>query len=506
MTYDYRKKWLAMLSVILLAFAGFTDYMIVATALPKIQSEFHMTITHLQWVLNIYILALCSFMVIIGHLGDMYGKKRMFYLVVTVFGVASIGAAYAPSGNWLIAYRGIQGIMAAGLFPLSATLIASAFPPNEQGKALAWYGSLTGIAITIGPVIGGAIITYLNWRWIFLINVPIILVGFIFAGIFLRDLPETTKKEKIDFKGFVLLVAGICSLVYGIIYGEELNWHGTGYVLYILAGLVLLISLYFVEKNEQSPIIDFNFFKHPSFLSSATTCFVTGAVVAYALFINPLFLHNIQGDSPMQVGLLLFAISFMIVVCSPIIGKFIDRTGPKIILFYGSIFMLLASIMQQLFNVNSPNWYLILTYIVLGTGWSSVNSSSATAAVAATTPDRAGNATGSAWTLFNVGSAIGLALCVVVFHMIEKAKLIADLKTAGIALNPQHLEVVKTLIADPDKAKQALASLGVNNAHEIFPLFKQSFVSGLQVSSWVLIALAALGILVNAYALRKKIN
>ena len=198
---DYSKKWLAFIGIAMLSFGCYLDYTVVNVALPTIQQELQTNLSSLQWVMNIYFLALCVLATIMGRLGDLFGRRRFFYIGITVFAIASIIAGLSPTINWLILGRLLQGIGAAIVLPLGPSLLPQSFPEKERGKAIAWLGSMGGLALALGPVLGGVIVTYWSWRWIFFINIPIIILGFLFCLKSINETIITQQSLELDWKG-----------------------------------------------------------------------------------------------------------------------------------------------------------------------------------------------------------------------------------------------------------------------------------------------------------------
>src|SRR3990167_6279625 len=193
--YNYPHKWRSFIGIALLSFGCYLDYTIVNVALPTIQQQLHANLVTLQWVMNIYFLALCVLATVMGRCGDIYGRRRLFYTGVFIFAIASVLAGCAYNIHWLIIGRLLQGIGAAIVFPLGPSLLPQSFPEKDRGKAIAWFGSVGGIALALGPVLGGLIVSYFGWRWIFFINIPLIFLGFIFC---FSVIQESKSAEKTD--------------------------------------------------------------------------------------------------------------------------------------------------------------------------------------------------------------------------------------------------------------------------------------------------------------------
>ena len=190
-------RWWALAGLSILSFTAFLDFTIVATALPFIQKDLHASVLNLQWVTNIFAMVLCMVMIVMGKLGDMLGRRKVFYFGFGLFAIAAIGAGISPNIEYLIFFRAIQGFSAAIIFTLGIALVPQEFPPEEHTKAIGVFGACNGIGLAIGPFIGGVLITYLNWRWVFFINLPIIIIGISLCAFSLKE-SDKQKDVKID--------------------------------------------------------------------------------------------------------------------------------------------------------------------------------------------------------------------------------------------------------------------------------------------------------------------
>ncbi|HYF98086.1 MAG TPA: MFS transporter, partial [Coxiellaceae bacterium] len=229
------KKWWVLLGVSIASFLGCIDFTIVNTALPAIQDGFNATMTELQWVINMFILALCSFMVVMGRLADIYGRRQILYIGMFVFGLSSLGAGLSPSVQWLIFFRLIQGISCAILYTATGAIVSNTFPPNERGKAIGILFGVNGLGLAVGPIFGGIIVSILSWRWVFLINLPLIIISLLIC---FASLTESLNKEhgaQIDWLGLTALILSLSTLVAGV---TEFNALCVRY-----ASLLLLIAL-----------------------------------------------------------------------------------------------------------------------------------------------------------------------------------------------------------------------------------------------------------------------
>lgn len=417
--YDYSKKWLAFIGIALLSFACYLDYTVVNVAIPTILQDMHTQLTSLQWVMNIYFLTLCVLATIMGRLGDLFGRRLLFYLGAGLFAIASILAGLSTSMHWLIFGRLLQGIGAAIILPLGPSLLPQLFPENERGRAIAWFGSIGGLALALGPVLGGAIVTYWNWRWIFFINLPIILIGYLFCFHSVQEFRSKQQLLKIDWKGMLLLALAMGGLVLSLIHSQTFGWMDPLTLIYLVIGIVTSIALVSVERGQENPLIDFNDFSNLLFYSGALLCFLAGVLSAVALFFDPLYLQLIRHQSPQAAGLVLFAIPVAVFVVAFVVHSLIARLGIINTIIVGLVLSLLSALLQVFFVSTTPLWYVILAFIVLGSMWAMGNTLPIIAAQTSVSPNRASVATGTMVTMFNIGGSIGLALAVVIYQFLN---------------------------------------------------------------------------------------
>lgn len=408
-------KYAAFIGIALLSFGCYLDYTIINIALPTLEQTFNADVTQLQWVMNVYFLALCIFAILMGRMADLWGMRLFFYLGAAIFTVASLIAGLAPNISWLIIGRLLQGIGAAIVFPVGLSLLPYSFPENERSKAIAYLASLGGIALAIGPILGGMIVAHWGWRWIFLINIPLAIVGYLFCFISIKEIGTLKQKTTLDWQGALVLGIALASLLFGLApsHGssgpQEINW------LYGLAGLVFLVLFVFIERKQTNPLIYFSDFKKPLFSSGSLLIFSAGMFSAVLLFFMPLYLEIEREFSIQKSAWILFfipaAVFFVALVTDKIIATF--HILNTILLAFG--LALLAFILQLFFAKDTSLIIVALSFLLLGSMWALSNTAPIVAAQSSVPQERAAAATGVMVTLFNMGGAVGLALAVTLY-------------------------------------------------------------------------------------------
>ena len=496
MSNPYARKWSAFIGIVLLSFGCYLDYTVVNIALPTIQRELQADLTQLQWVMNIYFLALCILATIMGQCGDLYGRRRMFFLGVFIFAVASLLAGFASNMHWLILGRLLQGVGAAIVFPLGPSLLPEAFPENERSKAIAWFGSLGGVSLALGPVLGGLIVSHYGWRWIFFINIPIIVLGFLFCIGSVKESTTFSDKLKLDYKGMLALAVTMGGIVMSLLHSASAGWANSVTLSYLLIGILAGVVLFKVEKNIENPVLDFNDFKKLMFYSGSVLIFLSGVLSAVVLFFDPLFLQIIRGESVQLSGLMLFAIPATVLCVAIFVSWLIQKIGVVNTLILGLPCGIIACVLHAFFSETISLAYVIIAFIGLGVMWAIGNTASIIAAQMAVSPERKSVATGTIVTLFNIGGSIGLAVAIAIYHVGATNALKQKIGSFGV----DNIERIKLFIGNPADLLQGHISFVL---HQVFnTAFLQGF-SAVMWSLFVLVFVALLSVLGWSLAARR---
>ncbi|MCX7124166.1 MAG: MFS transporter, partial [Gammaproteobacteria bacterium] len=365
---NYPNRWRAFIGITLLSFGCYLDYTIVNVALPTIQAQLHANLSTLQWVMNIYFLALCVLATIMGRCGDLYGRRRVFYIGVFIFAIASVLAGCAANIAELIIGRLLQGVGAAIVFPLGPSLLPQFFPESDRSKAIAWFGSIGGIALALGPVLGGLIVSYFGWRWIFFINIPLVLIGFLFCFSVITE-SASINKQRLDWLGVFLLAFAIIGVVLSLIHGQEYGWNNSFSPLCLIIGIISGIFLVKVETKKENSLIDFKDFKNLLFFSGVPLVFLAGVLSSVGLFFDPLYLQVIRAESPKFSGLVLFAIPVAVFGVAFLVSKLIYLCGLINTVLIGLLLGAVACLMQVFFTDSTSLVFILISFFILGSMW-----------------------------------------------------------------------------------------------------------------------------------------
>ncbi len=335
-TFDDGYKWRVLFSVIFGTFMSILDNTVVNVALATLQKDFGASISHTQGVVTYYALSLGIVIPIAGFLADRFGIKRIYVISLVAFTTASALCGLAPSLNTLILFRILQGLGGGALLPLGTAMLFTAFPPNERGLALSVFGVPSLVAPALGPTLGGFLVEYVDWRFIFYINLPIGIVGAVIASRNLRERKSATR-ARFDLPGFILSAVGFGSLLYGLSHAATDGWTSGTVLGFLGLGIGALIAFTVVELRSPHPLLNVRFYQKPIYLLASAVGWVSVVALFGATFLLPLYFQTLRGRTPFQTGLLLLPQAAAAVIAIQISGRLYDRIGPRYVVTAGLI-------------------------------------------------------------------------------------------------------------------------------------------------------------------------
>jgi EmrB/QacA subfamily drug resistance transporter len=386
------------------------DITAVNVALPGIATDFHADISGLQWTVDAYTVAMASLLMFAGSLADRIGRMRVFVVGLSVFAVASLMCSLAPTVGALVAFRALQGVGASMLNPVAMSIITNTFTgPRERAQAVGVWGAIFGVSMALGPVVGGALVSTIGWRTIFLINIPL---GMTAIGLTLRFVPESKAPapRRFDPVGQALVLVLWASLTFGIIEAPVRGWTSPAIVVALVLAALVLVALVLYEPRRAEPLIDLRFFRSAPFSSSIVISVAAFATFGGFLFLNTLYLQQVRGLSPIDAGLATVPMAIMTVVMSPLSGRVVGRAGPRVPLAIAGIGLILGCVMLTGLDRETPLGWLIASYAVFGVGFGFVNAPITNAAVSGMPRAQAGVAAAIATTSRQVGQTLGVAI------------------------------------------------------------------------------------------------
>jgi EmrB/QacA subfamily drug resistance transporter len=386
------------------------DITVVNVALPSIGQELHAGVSGLQWTIDAYTVVLASLLMFSGSMADRLGRKRTFVAGLAVFSVASLLCSLAPSVGTLVAFRVLQAVGASMLTPVAMSIITNTFTdPRERAQAVGIWGAVFGLSMALGPIVGGAAVSSVDWRAIFWINLPVGLAAIILT---LRFVPESRapRPRRFDGVGQLLVVVLLVTLTFAIIEAPSRGWSSPVILASFTASGAALAALLLYEPRREEPLIDLRFFRSVPFASSIVICVAAFAAFGGFLFLNTLNLQEGRGLSPLQAGLATVPMALMTVVASPLSGRLVGRHGPRVPLVISGVCLVTAGAALTAVGPATPLPWLLATYVVFGLGFGFVNAPITNAAVSGMPRAQAGVAAAIATTSRQVGQTLGVAV------------------------------------------------------------------------------------------------
>ena len=390
------------------------DNLVVTTALPVIRKDLHATLQGLEWTVNAYTLTFAVLLLTGAALGDRFGRRLLFTIGIGLFTAASAGAALAPSIGALDAARAIQGIGGAIVTPLTLTLLSAAVPAERRGLALGAWGGIGGLAVAIGPLVGGAVVSGLSWQWIFWLNVPL---GLVLMPLAWRNLTESRgPSRRLDLPGLGLASAGLFGIVWGLVRGNPVGWSSTEVVTSLVAGAVVVALFVLWELRTATPMLPMRFFRNRVFaLTNAASLFMFFGMFG-SIFLLAQFFQTVQGYSPLQAGLRILPWTAMPIFVAPIAGALSDRIGGHRLM--GAGLALQAIGLGWIAAISSPTMpysAIVAPFFISGIGMALFFAPVANVVLSSVRPEEEGQASGANNAIRELGGVFGVAVLASVF-------------------------------------------------------------------------------------------
>jgi len=395
------------------------DNTVLNIALPTIQSDLNATAGELVWAIDSYILAFAALLFTWGALGDRYGRKRILVIGLIIFGLASAASAFATSPGMLIGFRAVMGVGGAAVMPTTLAIITVVFPPHERGKAIGAWAGAVGAAVALGPVLGGLLLQHPEWfSWItgndwgavFLINVPIVIIGLI--GIW-RIVPETRdpNPRKLDLIGLMLSVVGLTLLIYGIIHASStLSWTDPGVVLPMLAGIGVLAIFLWYEARSDHKSFDVSLFRNRGYAVSLAAVTLAFFALSGITFTLPFYLQILRGFDTLTAGLCFVPFAVGQIIAAPRSAAMVLKFGYRAVMTTGLVLVALSLIGLLFIQLDTPVWVILVVFFIFGFGMGNVIAPASTVMQNVLPLARAGAGSAVQNTVRQVGGALGVAI------------------------------------------------------------------------------------------------
>ncbi|WP_433345361.1 MFS transporter [Microtetraspora malaysiensis] len=390
------------------------DALVVAAALSAIRQDLGASIEQLEWTVNAYSLSFAMLLMIAAALGDRWGRRRMFAVGLGLFSLASAACALAPSVQWLIAARAVQGVGAAVVMPLAMSLLGAAFPPERRGWAIGIFSGLTGLGVLGGPVVGGAVTEGLAWQWIFWINVPVGVVAILL--VLVRISESRGAARRLDLGGAALITLAVLGIVWGVVRGEPAGWASAEVLGSFVAGGLLLLAFLAWERRAPQPMVPLSYFRSRAFSAGNAAGFLLTAALFGAVFFMAQYMQVAFGAGPLEAGLRLLPWTATLFLVAPVAGRLVDRVGERPLVVAGLALKAVGMFwISQVSGATAQYGELVAPLIVAGCGVSMALPAAQSASIGALPREAVAIASGVYSMMRQLGGAVGVAVLAAVF-------------------------------------------------------------------------------------------
>ncbi len=491
-------KWWTLVAVCAGMFMLLLDVTIVVVAQPSIQAGLHASFSEVQWTLDAYALTLAALLLTSGVLADRYGRRLLFAVGLSIFTLGSLLCGLAVSPLMLILSRIGQGIGGAIMFATSLALLGHSFRGRERGVAFGVWGAVTGIATALGPVLGGLITTDWDWRGIFLVNVPI---GVFALAVTVLRAEESRSPHPVplDVPGFLLLTAGLVSLIYGLIRAGEYAWSDPVVIVCLAVGAALLTAFGVAESRSAHPMFDLSLLRVPTFSGGSIAAFaMNGSLYAMLLYFT-IYLQDVLGYSALAAGLRIAILSVAQLATSVAAGRLSARVPARWLIGSGLLLVGIGLVVMAGLNGDSSWTHLVPGFVIAGLGSGLVNPPLASTAIGVVPPHRAGMASGVNSTFRQVGIATGIAALGSVFTAAIQSHLARALPASLVGSATSMTNAVRQ-----GSVGQLMASVPAADRAAVGAALRSSFAASLNDLLYLTAGLALAGAICAVLLIRRK--
>lgn len=492
------RKWWTLVAVCVGTFMLLLDITIVNVALPTIGKAFSAQLSDLQWVIDAYALSLAALLLTAGSIADLFGRRRVYAVGLAIFTAGSLLCGTATGSLFLILARVAQGVGGATMFATGLAILAQAFSGRERGVALGAFGAVAGVAVALGPVVGGIITSDLTWRWIFFVNVPVGVAAIAITLIAVEE-SRTSGAKRPDWLGFGSFTGALCLLIVGLIRGDADGWSST-LILGCLGGSVVLLALFVaIERLSSAPMFPLALLRKPTFSGGLIAAFCLSASIFSVLTYIVLYLQEILRLSAIEIGVRFLVFSGSIFVVSAIAGRLTAYVPTRVMMTPGFVAIGGGLLWMRGISLTTSWVHLIPGFIVAGIGTGFVTVPLASTAIGVVEPQQAGVASGVNSTLRQVGIATGIAALGSVLTSASRSAIIAGLATTRLA-SSSHA-IASSIVASAGAPLSASTS---ENAGLITRVAHLGFDAGLNHVLLVAACLAFAGALGSGLLIRQR--
>ncbi|HEY7399936.1 MAG TPA: MFS transporter [Actinomycetota bacterium] len=471
-----REKVIVLLTMCFALAMAMLDNTVVNVALPRISTDLGAGVSGLQWIVDGYVLAFASLLLTGGILGDKYGRKRTFLIGLATFTTFSLACGLSQTTGQLVVFRFLQGIGGALLMPGTLSIITVTFPPSERAKAIGLWAGMSGLALALGPTVGGLMVEHLGWASVFFLNVPIGIAAFLVATRTVRE-SRSDEARYLDIPGLLLGTGTLFTATYGLIEANQLGWSDPLIVTSLAAAAVLLVAFITWERRNEHAMMPLRFFRIPAFSAGNTVAFSVSLGMFATFFFLSLYMQGIHGYSPFQAGIRFLPMTVTIIVTAPLAGRYAQQHGSRAPMTYG---LLLAGagllILGLTLQVDSSYWFMLPVFVIMGHGMGATMAPMTAAVMNAVGHQRAGLGSAMTNTSREVGGVLGIAVLGTILTTKLKSSLGPAL--ASLGLTPQAQASIGAAAGHGFIGPELLRSLTPEQAAGVRLAYGEAFMGG----------------------------
>lgn len=403
-----KSKWLVLITVAVGTFMAPLDASVVNIALPVLTKYFNVNLQTIGWVVLSYLLAVSTLLLSFGRLGDMIGHRKVYIMGFIVFVFGSILCGISKTVIQLIIFRAFQGVGAGMIMAVGPAIVTSAFPPTERGKALGIISTSVAAALTLGPTLGGFLVSNIGWRWIFFINIPVGIIATLLSFAFLST-HEKLHEEKFDVIGAFFAFIFLISLLSVLSKGDDWGWLSINSLILMIVFVIFLGLFIYTEKKADFPMVDLSLFNNRLFTSANVSALVSYMSIFTVTFLMPFYLMKVLGFTPAKAGIFVTPVPLAMWITSPVSGWLSDRIGSRLLSTTGMVLLTIGLLAISRLNGDPSTLQLVIPLLITGTGLGIFQSPNSSAIMGSVPRNRLGIASGITATVRNIGMILGIA-------------------------------------------------------------------------------------------------
>lgn len=498
-----QRRWI-LFSICMLAVMLTADYTAINIAIPAMSETFNTNLTTIQWVLSAYMLAWGTLVIPAGRLSDLYGKRRLFLIGTTLFTFSSALCGLAPNAWFLIASRVLQGIGGALLLPSLYTLVFTAYPESQRGKAMGIFTAALSVGMAIGPTMGGMLTHYLSWRYIFLVNLPLGICSILILFFSVAKEPKKLLDEPMDILGSIFQALIIVLFMFGIDQVKQVGITAPITLAIFSAVIILLPIFIFMEKSKKHPILRMSLFSNKPFLGCILSYILMGYNFAAILIIGALYLQNALNYTAFEAGLTFLAMTVSFGILSVYGGRLADRVQKRIPIIAGGIGMIIATFCFSLLNLSSPLWIILSVLALAGLGFG-LAFPALNLAMMSSVKDEELNVASGTYNMFGtIGNTIGLILSAVSIVYFGKNKLFALVESLHIQLSHLQQQTLLNVIGSAHYDEHDLTAFSAQQIPQVMHTLHEAFIYAMSSSIHIALGFGILSVVLAMVLIRDK--